>query len=414
MKRKMLSWLLAIVLAFLAMIIPSTSVYAETEDTSPPVVLTDTLSVSQKKVITGDTITAGVIITDDSFVEEAFIFYESPESKNVYYMPLLKNINTGKFVVEMTIDNYTECGTWKAICIAAMDENGNDIIVGNYDNVDIEADMSAADFDVISVFTNGEPPHDYRITVDQTLQLEIEAKSEVKWFVTDEAIASVTDVNFGYDYDYSTRLYKGSCTIVPKKTGLVDVYAEDKNGNLVAGARILVVKSVEYFKVNLDYQGGRTDYEYIEVPVGYAIELPSTNKSGYSFNGWSRNPDALKGEFFAGKYFVPDNDVTLYAVWNKNTSTGGSAPYELKLIFNDGTTNAETIVFGEYGSFMLPTPKREGYTCIGWSPYQYSRLPKYTCESKLSVSNDMNLYAVWIKNGSETAMIMLLKCTRKL
>ncbi|MBQ5591378.1 MAG: InlB B-repeat-containing protein [Clostridia bacterium] len=401
MKTKIISVFLALILMFSAVIIPSTVAYAESEDTTPPKILTETLTVSHNKVITGDSVRASVVITDDSFVQEAFIFYESPESQNIYYMPMLKNINTGRFIVDMPIDNYTECGKWTAICIAAVDENGNEIIVGDYDNVDIEADMSAADFEVINVFSNGEPPHDYRITVDQTLQLEIESKTEIKWSVSDESLADITDVNFGYDYDYSTRLYKGSCTVVPKKTGLVDVYAEDKDGNLVAGARVLVVKSVEYFKVYLDYQGGRVDYEYIEVPVGYALELPSTYKSGYSFAGWSRNPDAKKAEYHTHIYYVPDNDVTLYAVFTKQEGSNGSAPYELKLNLNYGDESPETVIFETSRRYTLPTPQREGYTCVGWSYQKYAVVPSLKCGSEINVNNDTTVYAVWVKDGIE-------------
>ncbi len=401
MKTKVISVFLALILMLSAVIIPSTVAYAETEDTTPPKILTETLSVSHKKVITGDSVRASVVITDDSFVQEVFIFYESPESQNIYYMPMLKNINTGRFIVDMPIDNYTECGTWKVLCVAAADEYGNEIIVGNHENVDIQADVSSADFEVLSVFSDGEPPHDYRITVDQTLQLEIASKTEIKWSLSDESLADITDVKFGYDYNYSTRLYKGSCTVVPEKSGLVDVYAEDKDGNLIGGARVFIAKSTEYYKVWFDYQGGKVGTEYIEVPVGYSVLLPSSYKNGSHIAGWSRNPYASKAEFFADRYFTPDNDVKLYAVWNKPQPSSGKAPYELKLIFNDGTTTAETVVFEKSETFNLPTPQREGYTCIGWSSNKYSELPKYTCGSRLSVSSDMELYAVWLKNGPE-------------
>jgi uncharacterized repeat protein (TIGR02543 family) len=60
--------------------------------------------------------------------------------------------------------------------------------------------------------------------------------------------------------------------------------------------------------------------------------LPGTGtgaptRSGYKFEGWSRNPDAVKADFFED-YIVDFYDsINLYAVWSKS-STGGEGGNE--------------------------------------------------------------------------------------
>ena len=98
---------------------------------------------------------------------------------------------------------------------------------------------------------------------------------------------------------------------------------------------------------------------------------------------------------------MPDNDVKLYAVWQKSQSSYSLPPHELKLNLNYGTTSPGVLEFEDSGRYVLPEPQRDGYTCIGWSAQKYAVIPKYTCGSNIAVNKDMELYAVWIENGPE-------------
>ena len=86
--------------------------------------------------------------------------------------------------------------------------------------------------------------------------------------------------------------------------------------------------------------------------------LPEVEKDGYTFNGWKNS----NGDFVSSDtlYNVPE-DTNLYAEWNLIT-------YDIKYNLNGGTLDeAPTNYNVESEDIIIPSPKKNGYSFIGWT-----------------------------------------------
>lgn len=100
-----------------------------------------------------------------------------------------------------------------------------------------------------------------------------------------------------------------------------------------------------------------------EAPTNYNVEskdiiIPSPKKDGYTFNGWKNS----NGDFVSSDtlYNVPE-DTNLYAEWNLIT-------YDIKYNLNGGTLDkAPTNYNVESEDIIIPSPKKDGYSFIGWA-----------------------------------------------
>ena len=89
----------------------------------------------------------------------------------------------------------------------------------------------------------------------------------------------------------------------------------------------------------------------------YGILL-EVEKDGYTFNGWKNS----NGDFVSSDtlYNVPE-DTNLYAEWNLIT-------YDIKYNLNGGTLDeAPTNYNIESEDIIIPSPKKVGYSFIGWT-----------------------------------------------
>ena len=92
--------------------------------------------------------------------------------------------------------------------------------------------------------------------------------------------------------------------------------------------------------------------------------LPSTSRTGYTFQGWYTDPVNGTKVTTSTK---PTSDVTYYAHWQVNQ-------YTLTFDANGGTGGTSMKL--DYGStFVAPTVTRTGYTFEGWSPALPSKVP---------------------------------------
>ncbi len=144
------------------------------------------------------------------------------------------------------------------------------------------------------------------------------------------------------------------------------------------------------YDVTFDANGGsfddNTKTKTIEITVGERVTAPKApERTKYSFVGWS-----LDGKTLYDMTIVPESDITLYAVWEKNTirvtfnTSGGS--------FSDGT-KSKSVEIAVGDTITAPeTPTKEKYTFLGWSEdgrklYDMSVAPE----------DDLTLYAAWEK-----------------
>ncbi|MDO5302001.1 MAG: S-layer homology domain-containing protein, partial [Tissierellia bacterium] len=123
-------------------------------------------------------------------------------------------------------------------------------------------------------------------------------------------------------------------------------------------------------------------------------------REGYTFKGWNTQADG-QGETFTGDSTV-SADMTVYAIWEKDTSTSTSTV----TFKNEDATHAtvkvetgKTINNDDLTDESMPkNPTREGYTFKGWNTQADGKGDWFTGDSK--VSGDMTVYAIWEEKPS--------------
>ena len=123
-------------------------------------------------------------------------------------------------------------------------------------------------------------------------------------------------------------------------------------------------------------------------------------RDGYTFLGWSENRNAAEASYTQQiTLTADDNDVTLYAVWERliirNTFT-------LQFDANGGSNAPGTMTEVQEGSsfdFVIPTsvPDRNGFTFLGWAEDAGAASATYQAGGTVTVSGSLTLYAVWEK-----------------
>lgn len=117
------------------------------------------------------------------------------------------------------------------------------------------------------------------------------------------------------------------------------------------------------FQLNYGSEG---TYTTLKVAKGDTITAPKApTRSGYTFSSWS---EKTSGSAFDFKTPI-EKDITLYAQWNKRSSSGSSssvASYTVTFDANGGSkVESQTIRSGEHAT-QPSDPEKENCTFIGW------------------------------------------------
>ena len=145
-----------------------------------------------------------------------------------------------------------------------------------------------------------------------------------------------------------------------------------------------------------DGNGTKTEQYYA---AGDPITLPSDNRLGYTFVGWSTSTQ--DGQMVSsGTLF--ETDKTYYAVWDANEYKVNLVIPENEGSFSDGTTTDEAV--REYGSsFTLPVPESSDLTKVfgGWFTEPNGVGTRFTDVEGVSVASanvarDVTLYPAWL------------------
>lgn len=128
-------------------------------------------------------------------------------------------------------------------------------------------------------------------------------------------------------------------------------------------------------------------------------------KDGYTFLGWSTNPDATNGSsaYRPGAQYCGENgNLKLYAIWSKDAV----APSTYKVNYNANTTETVTnmptnAVVDSNNNYTISSsiPVRNSYTFNGWSTDANASTPNYAIGSIYTEKKDLTLYAIWTKNA---------------
>jgi uncharacterized repeat protein (TIGR02543 family) len=95
------------------------------------------------------------------------------------------------------------------------------------------------------------------------------------------------------------------------------------------------------------------------IPAGSSISLPSSSRSGFTFNGWYTA--ASGGSFVgsSGSSYTPSSSITLYAQWTV-------IQYTVTWNANGGSVTPSSNTVNAGSSVTAPTPTRSGYTFLYW------------------------------------------------
>ncbi|WP_461810242.1 IdeS/Mac family cysteine endopeptidase [Faecalimonas sp.] len=170
------------------------------------------------------------------------------------------------------------------------------------------------------------------------------------------------------------------------------------------------VESFEFYKENQTYTvtfhanegNGVMDVQQFEMDVEQALLSNQFSKIGYTFKGWSKQPNG-EVEFKDSQAVTnlstgKDTNVDLYAVWAANAytitfhSAGGT-----------GEMSSQPLIYDQSFSLSKNTFTKEGYTFKGWSkqPNGEVEFKDSQAVTNLSTGKDTNvdLYAVWAANA---------------
>ena len=200
-------------------------------------------------------------------------------------------------------------------------------------------------------------------------------------------LAAMAYIHFNNSYSATTSIgYKG----IPTYTYYSHIYYY-KNINDGEGS----------YKNEEVYSEGKTG----TMQLNRNFSAPTRN--GYTFLGWSTNPEATVAEYeYRGEFCSYDDvngggkgPVYLYAVWRPNT-------YTVTLDHNDGTgvTERVNVIYNEYMPSVgasgepLVAPVRDGYTFQGYYYTEQNGTENRYYES------DMTSTRKWIKTNNETVL----------
>lgn len=167
----------------------------------------------------------------------------------------------------------------------------------------------------------------------------------------------------------------------------------DKNTTLYA------IWKKNTYKISFDANGGSGAPDSQNKDYGTDISLNSKEpvRTGYVFQGWSENKNAVDALYQPGSTFRVNENITLYAVWKANTYTvlydGNGA---------EGTAFTSQHIYDKESALKKNTYTLDGYEFKGWTDVKDSDTVKYldgqNIKNLTSENNGkITLYAVWEK-----------------
>ena len=223
-------------------------------------------------------------------------------------------------------------------------------------------------------------------------------------------------VFLGWTEKKDTKIYSRKDT-APATLSTIDIeegkdvtvyaaYGYDENEDGIADA------SQRLVELSFDANGGAGAPDPIlavaVAGVGASVDIPAKEPTlkYYSFQGWSKDPNAAEAEYKydASKKSKQDllitRDTVLYAVWKQNPSytlyynaNGGSGAPAAQSGVSDENDSVELVI-------ASGQPSRSGYSFQGWAVSR-SGSPSYFAGNKVRITGgNVTLYAVWQKGGS--------------
>ncbi|MEI7419936.1 MAG: InlB B-repeat-containing protein, partial [Actinomycetes bacterium] len=124
--------------------------------------------------------------------------------------------------------------------------------------------------------------------------------------------------------------------------------------------KVMVPGAPDTLQVKFNLQGGPGTYATQTYTLGGdPLDIPTPTFAGHTFSGWAKG--STHGSVIQPGSYTPDDNVTLYALWNAPSHTAS-------FISNGGSAVAAVSFDDDGGTVAKPkNPTRAGYTFLGWS-----------------------------------------------
>ena len=167
--------------------------------------------------------------------------------------------------------------------------------------------------------------------------------------------------------------------------------------NYNANSVITPTTSMNLYPVYVDetytvrWYNGSTIVHAVTCKYNHAVTMPSTSKSGYTFDGWSKNNSSSSAQYSVGTAYSVTSDTNFYAVFSlipARTYTVKLYKYGtlVKTLTSPSTTSTATV--------NLPTWEAdEGEEFAGWTTVNGGTSVSST--NSITINSDTNLYAVF-------------------
>ena len=207
--------------------------------------------------------------------------------------------------------------------------------------------------------------------------------------------------NLTYKWYYSTAGSSSSYIVSGATTDTLTVTASAENSGRsyfcrVTGGSISVNSNsallTTQYAVSFDANGGSGAPSGQKKTHGIALKL-STGKptrTGYDFKGWALDEDSGTSDYASGASFTLDEDVTLYAVWERQTYT-----VQYDCLGGENGPDSQTKTYGTVLTLSMVRPTRTGYVFQGWSTSGAVASVSYEPGDPYREERSRTLYAVW-------------------
>lgn len=189
--------------------------------------------------------------------------------------------------------------------------------------------------------------------------------------------------------DFIVNVYDGAIFTGPKEEAYEYTWdtasAEIDLTNITKSAVITGTKTGAKRTITFIPGRGTGNIDPIETAYNEKVKLNGSgfSREGYTLSGWAVSATGSK-VYEADETIVVTKDLTLYALWTKNTYT---------VTFKDGETVLATVSVehGQYVEYPEAAPSKEGYTFKGWD---------FDIENT-AITGDVAVNAVFEKVGGE-------------
>lgn len=250
----------------------------------------------------------------------------------------------------------------------------------------------------------------YGITVKSLDEFISVSSSHVYAYNGDTALFSVFVAggnlsSYSYQWYYASSLHGFKTPISGATSSKYNVMATSamngyyyfcrvRNGNISTFSSGMCLNLL--YKVCFNANGGTgvpsVQTKYHGITLGLSSTTPT--RTGYEFQGWSTSTAGTTVSYLPGNAYSKDDDVTLYAVWEKiKEQNVYTIIYDANGGF--GEPNMQTKLENESIILSGEEPVREGYKFLGWSISKTATLAGYLPGSSYMGNEDITLYAVW-------------------